>query len=215
MLPISLLEAISARPRGRVAIITGAGCSVEKPTELPTAKAIALEAHERLLVDGVLNPGECANPADLSCVADAVFAKTGEQTPLVQRMHPQAFRSPEPNEGYLLAAALLREQAVVCLMTLNFDYAIAVALSQLGAKDSVAVIHGPEGSWPSRCNKRHLPPSKRTLPFGNLDTTNRSTGCMARTLGRSGCGPGTEFPGHSLRWVRHSIRSATRNYSQN
>ena len=144
MLPISLLQAISARPRGRVAIITGAGCSVEKPTELPTAKAIALEAHERLLVDGVLNPGECANPADLSCVADAVFAKTGEQTPLVQRMHPQAFRSPEPNEGYLLAAALLREQAVVCLMTLNFDYAIAVALSQLGAKDSVAVIHGPE-----------------------------------------------------------------------
>ena len=144
MLPTSLLEAISARPRGRVAIITGAGCSVEKPTELPTAKAIALEAHERLLVDGVLNPGECTNPADLSCVADAVFAKTGEQTPLVQRMHPQAFRSPEPNEGYLLAAALLREQAIVCLMTLNFDYAIAVALSQLGAKDSVAVIHGPE-----------------------------------------------------------------------
>src|SRR5260370_36693119 len=98
-------------------------------------------------------------------------------------MYSRALRSPETTEGYILAAALLREQAVVCLMTLNFDSAIAVALSQLGAKDSVAVIHGPEGSWPSRCNKRHLPPSKRTLPFGNLDTTNRSTGCMARTLG--------------------------------
>ncbi len=144
MLPASLLEAISARPRGRVAIVTGAGCSVEKPTELPTAKTVALEAHGRLVADGVLNAGECANPADLSCVADAVFAKTGEQTPLVQRMRPQAFRTAEPNEGYLLAAALLREQAIICLMTLNFDYAIAVALSQLGAKDTVAVIHGPE-----------------------------------------------------------------------
>ncbi len=108
------------------------------------ARAVALDAHTRLLADSILGPGDCLNPEDLSCVADAVFAKTGQQTPLVQRMHPQAFRSAEPNEGYLLAAALLREQAIVCLMTLNFDYAIAVALSQLGARDSVAVIHGPE-----------------------------------------------------------------------
>jgi hypothetical protein len=110
MLPEALLEAISAPPRGRVAIVVGAGCSVELPTGLPLSKALALEAYEKLLADNVLNPGDCANPWDLSSVADAVFARTGRQAALVQRMHPQRLRKAEANEGYLLAAALLREK---------------------------------------------------------------------------------------------------------
>ena len=144
MLPAPLLQAISARPGGRVALIIGAGCSVEDPTNLPMAKAIAVEAHQRLLADSVLQAGECPNPEDLSSVAEAVFTKTGLQGPLVERMNPQRFQSAEPNQGYLLAAALLRENAIASLMTLNFDYAIGSALSQLGARDTVTIIRGPQ-----------------------------------------------------------------------
>jgi hypothetical protein len=143
VLPAPLLLAISSKPHGRVAIIVGAGCSLEAPTCIPLAKDVAVEAHRRLRADGVLNDRDCANPEDLSCVADAVYAKTGQQTPLVERMVPPKFRTAEPNEGYLLAAALLREEAILCLMTLNFDCAIATALTQVGAGDEIALINGP------------------------------------------------------------------------
>jgi hypothetical protein len=143
VLPPDLLLAISARPKGRVAIVVGAGCSFEPPTSLPLSARLAEETHQQLMDDGVLKEGDCANPQDLSCVADAVFAATGQQRKLVERMGPDRFRTAEANEGYLLAAALLREQAVVSLLTLNFDGAMVAALSQLGA-DEVSVINGPE-----------------------------------------------------------------------
>lgn len=143
MLPNPLLLAISSKPNGRVAIVVGAGCSFEEPTHVPLARDIAIEAHRRLRADGVLQDGDCANPEDLSCVADAVYSKTGQQAPVVERMTPNKFRTAEANEGYLLAAAMLRERAIICLMTLNFDCAIVEALSRVGAGGDIAVINGP------------------------------------------------------------------------
>ena len=49
----------------------------------------------------------------------------------------------QQQEGYLLAAAMLREQAVACMVTLNFDLAMSTALTYLGATD-VPVVAGPE-----------------------------------------------------------------------
>jgi len=142
-LPTVLLEAISAATGGKVVLILGAGCSVDAPTNLPLSKACSIEAHRRLLRDNVLQEGECQNPEDLSLLADAVWKKTGSQEELVNRLPKQAFRLARPNEGYLLAAALLREQALLAVLTLNFDLAASHALMTVGGHE-VEILEGPE-----------------------------------------------------------------------
>ena len=143
MIPSNLLLRIAQR-EGAVVLVVGAGCSCVPPTNLPLARELAEETHRRLVADGILRREQCPNPSDLSSVADAVFAATGSHNELVERIGPQRFRNAEPNKGYLLAAALLRERAISCVMTLNFDCAVSSALSQVGAGNDVAVILGPK-----------------------------------------------------------------------
>ena len=143
MLPADLLQAISDPGGGRVVIVAGAGCSFEPPTSLPLSVAVSIEAHRKLRADGVLT-SDCLNPADLSCVADAVFEVRGLQKPLVDRLPKGDFRNAQPNEGHLLAAALLRERAISCVLTVNFDLAFSTALAIVGANHEVATITGPE-----------------------------------------------------------------------
>ena len=125
-------------------LVVGAGCSAEAPTCLPLADECSEEAHRRLRLDGVLGEGDCADSSDLSCVADAVFDKTGSQRELVERLPREAFIKAEPNQGYLLAAAMLRERALSCVLTLNFDLAMVSALTAVGAQYDVSVVAGPE-----------------------------------------------------------------------
>jgi hypothetical protein len=96
------------------------------------------------VADGILVDGTCSDPEDLSCVADAVVEVTGNQIALVERLPISRFRSAEPNEGHLMAACLLRERAVGCVMTLNFDLSMSTALARLGACEDVGVISGPD-----------------------------------------------------------------------
>jgi hypothetical protein len=143
-LPSDLLQAISASGGGKVVLVLGAGCSCEAPTGLPLSRQCSSSAHQRLLADNVLAPGECADPDDLSCVADAVFAKTKSQKDLISRiLADHSFKSATPNEGYLIGAAFLFEGAVRAVVTLNFDLAMTAALSALGVDTGVAVIDGP------------------------------------------------------------------------
>lgn len=142
-LPAALLGAIADQNGGRVVLVIGAGCSFEPPTNLPLARACAEEAHRKLLLDGVIGPSECANPSDLSSVADAVKAAHSGQKPLVDRLPVGDFRSAEPNEGHRLAAALMRESAIRAVVTLNFDLAISAALANLGSKE-VTILNGPQ-----------------------------------------------------------------------
>lgn len=143
-LPADLLAAIAAPGGGRVVLILGAGCSHEQPTGLPLSGDLSQECHRRLVADRVLGADVVADPRDLSTVAQAVFNLTGGQGDLVERFPPDRFRNAEPNNGYLILAALLIEGAVSCGMTLNFDLAASTALGQLGAGDSVSTIGGPE-----------------------------------------------------------------------
>lgn len=143
-LPPELLQAIAAPEGGRVVLILGAGCSFEPPTSIPLAKACSVEAHRRLMLDGILSDGECGDPEDLSTLADTVKAKTGLQAEVVSRLPISAFRNATPNEGHLVAAAMLIEGVLTNVLTLNFDLALSHALSQLGARDLVVVIKGPE-----------------------------------------------------------------------
>lgn len=140
-LPADLLHAI-AEGNGRVVFVIGAGCSFESPTNIPLGKSMAMEANRRLVADRVLHEGDCEDPEDLSSVAEAVYAATGQQRPLVTRLPLALLRNAQPNDGYLVAAALLREQALSCVLTLNFDLALPHALASLGGTD-VSVIYGP------------------------------------------------------------------------
>ena len=143
-LPPSLLHAISSPGGGRVVLVLGAGCSHEVPTSLPLSGDLSEECYRKLLADGILKEGEVGNKRDLSDVAEAVFCSTGSQSALIERFPPDAFRYAEPNEGYLIMAALFLEGALADTLTLNFDSAARTALGRLGAGSRVSTIRKPE-----------------------------------------------------------------------
>ena len=143
-LPSDLLQAISSPNGGRVVLVLGAGCSKEDPTCLPLTGELSAECYRRLVDDGVLDADEVCDPYDLSAVAEAVFQKTKGQSALIERFPQGDFKQAEPNEGYLIMAALLIEGAIGDALTLNFDLAARSALAHLGAGASVSTVRGPE-----------------------------------------------------------------------
>lgn len=142
--PPALLAAVSAEPGGRLVLVIGAGASIEPPTCLESGAAYAEEAHQGLVDDHILEVGDCADPRDLSLVADAVHTKTGSQIALTDRLPRHKWRLAAPNDGHLAAAALLIEGAVRAVVTLNYDLAMQTALSELGGASAVTVCRGPE-----------------------------------------------------------------------
>ncbi len=144
-LPAQLLNAVSSPGGGKIAIVVGAGCSVEAPTCVPVARDCSVEVHRRLVANGVLQNSDCPDPTDLSLVADAVFAKKQSQRDVVELLRDQYdLKLAPPNDGYRIAAAMLCEGAVSSILTLNFDLALSNALSELGAGHMVGVIECPE-----------------------------------------------------------------------
>jgi hypothetical protein len=145
VLPAELLQAISTPGGGKVALVVGAGCSVEKPTGVPVSSECSREIYRRLVADGVLVDGDCEDPADLSLVSDAVFRKRDSQRDVVDRLREQYdLKLAPPNLGYSIAAAMLCEGILSSVVTLNFDLALSNALSELGAGRIVGVIERPE-----------------------------------------------------------------------
>jgi len=141
--PAHVLKAV-ADQAGRLALVVGAGCSLEAPTNLQLSDAYARQVHEELLLEHVLDEGDCADPNDLSAVASAVWSKVGSQDPVVTRLPRGEFRDAQANDGYLVAAALLREGSVSAILTLNFDLAMTDALGSVGAGQEVSVIASPK-----------------------------------------------------------------------
>lgn len=141
-LPAELLLAVSERS-GRIALVVGAGCSLEYPTNLRLSSYYANEAHRKLVLDDLLAVGDCSDPDDLSSVASALTTRHASQSALVQRLPRNEFRMAQPNSGYLIAAALLRERVVSAVLTLNFDLAMTAALGALSATE-VDVVPGPQ-----------------------------------------------------------------------
>lgn len=84
-LPPDLLRAIAERS-GRIALVVGAGCSVETPTNLHLSTFYAQQVHHELVLDGLLTVGECTDPSDLSAVASALQTKRASQSDLVKRL---------------------------------------------------------------------------------------------------------------------------------
>ena len=125
-------------------LVLGAGCSYEPPTSLSLSGELSEECYRLLVEDGILSNGEVDDPRNLSAVAEAVFCKTGSQNELIDRFPPDAFRNARANEGYKIMAALLLEGAVADVLTLNFDLAARHALTDLGIREEVSTIRGPE-----------------------------------------------------------------------
>jgi hypothetical protein len=142
-LPPHLLQAVADRS-GRIALIVGAGCSLEPPTNLALSSDYALHVHDALIADNVLTDGECSDPTDLSLLASIVYEKVGSQEAVVTRLPRGELRDAQANDGYLIAAALLLEGAVAAVLTLNFDLAMSDALGIVSAAESVSVIAEPE-----------------------------------------------------------------------
>ncbi len=79
----------------------------------------------------MLEPGDCANPWDLSELATAVALKHGSQAALVERLPREKYQFAKANHGYLLAAALMAEGSVAYVVTLNFDLALSHAIAEV------------------------------------------------------------------------------------
>jgi hypothetical protein len=141
-IPPNLLAAISAANGSRLAIVMGAGCSIEAPTSMPLSRELSSEAHRRLILEHTIEPGECANPNDLSALATLVFNKTGSQQALVRQFPIDAMRMARANDGYKILIALLLEGAVSHALSLNFDLAPQNAAVDLG--ETVTVIDRPD-----------------------------------------------------------------------
>lgn len=143
-MPSDIANALVDPGGGKVTLVIGAGCSKESPTSLPLSGECSEEAHRQLIEDLVLVLGDCSNPSDLSEVAEIVFSKTGSQDDLVKRLPRAEFKNAKANSGYLVTAALLREQAIQDVLNLNFDHAAMHALADLNVGSHVSVIAGPE-----------------------------------------------------------------------
>jgi hypothetical protein len=142
-IPSRVLKAAGDPGGGKLVIVMGAGCSIEDPSGLPDSRRCSLELWKKLQDDGVLKSGDCVNPEDLSCLADAVYEKCGGQSELVNRFGPE-FRLAAPNEGSLLAAALLREGVASNIVTLNVDLTMTNALARLGSDARISILRRPE-----------------------------------------------------------------------
>lgn len=152
--PPDLLQAIAAAGGGQVALVIGAGCSVEPPTEIPLAGALSRAVERRLVLDGVLADGECANPWNLSQLTTLIWQKTGNQSGIVTRFPLDRMRLAKPNLGYKLLVALMAEGAISHVLSLNFDLAIQHAASELGIE--IAIIEQSGQPIPVRAALVHL-----------------------------------------------------------
>jgi hypothetical protein len=96
------------------------------------------------VLDGVIAEGDCVNPKDLSALADLVKTKTGSQLALTMRLPHEKMKNATPNQGHLIAIALMIEGAISNIVTLNYDLAFSHAISKLRVKSGIADIRCPD-----------------------------------------------------------------------
>ncbi|KAB2770264.1 hypothetical protein F9K84_05825 [Brucella anthropi] len=131
-IPAELLNAVVAEGGAKLAVVIGAGCSIELPTGMPLAGDLSADAYRRLVNERLLLDGECANPRDLSALASLVFEKTGSQAALVRQFPLDRMKMARGNEGYRVLIALMLEGVISHALSLNFDLAPQNAASELG-----------------------------------------------------------------------------------
>ncbi|WP_263788821.1 SIR2 family protein [Salinibacter grassmerensis] len=117
-----------------ITLILGAGCSFDGRTDLPLSKAVSQRVYQELVDDGYLEEDFCDDPSDLSEVAEAVSQVTGGLEPIVGHIR-QRFLHVDANEGHQIAAAMMREGIISCVITLNYDDAMSQALGDVSGQE--------------------------------------------------------------------------------
>lgn len=144
-IPPHLLRSICEPGGGRIVLVLGAGASMDPPTSLKSGARVSIDAHQRLVDDGLLSPGEVENDWDLAELADVIWEKFGSQKELTDRLPRHEWRMAKPNRGHQEAAALLAESAIRSVLTINYDLAQQHALAEIDARSTITtVVRGPE-----------------------------------------------------------------------
>lgn len=144
-IPSHLLRSVCEPGGGRIVLVLGAGASMDPPTSLKSGASVSIDAHQRLVADGLLSIGEVKNEWDLAELADVVWSKFGSQKELTDRLPRHEWRMAKPNRGHHEAAALLAEGAVRSVLTLNYDLAQQHALVEIDGRSTITtVVRGPE-----------------------------------------------------------------------
>jgi hypothetical protein len=133
-LPPSLLQDFANYGGRSITLILGAGCSFDGQTGLPLSKEVSRHVHQELIDNGYLEEESCEDPSDLSEVAEALFQVTGNLEPIVSHIRQQ-FLHVDANEGHQIAAAMMREGIISCVITLNYDDAMSQALGDVSGRE--------------------------------------------------------------------------------
>jgi hypothetical protein len=143
-IPAELLQSLAATGGGQVALVIGAGCSVNHPTSIPLAGDLAEAVERQLVLNGRLQANQCPNPRDLAALASLIFQICNNQVELVQCFPIQRMRLARANLGYKLLVALMAEGAISHVLSLNFDLAVQNAAAELGVEiATVAAANEP------------------------------------------------------------------------
>ena len=144
-IPSQLLKSVCEPGGGRIVLVLGAGASMDPPTSLKSGARVSIDAHQRLVDDGLLSAGDVAHDWDLAELADVVWDKFGSQRELTDRLPQHDWRMAKPNLGHHEAAALLAEGAVRSVLTINYDLAQQHALVEIDDRSTMTtVVRGPE-----------------------------------------------------------------------
>jgi hypothetical protein len=113
----SLLQAIEA---GRLVLVCGAGVSMDSPTSIPCAGAVAnvcFDEYEKV-VPGGLNEADRDN---LEAIAEYFIGTASFESYFISRLVPWHLFAVRPNAGHQAVADMLLCKAVAATATTNYE----------------------------------------------------------------------------------------------
>jgi hypothetical protein len=139
VIPEPILAAVTRDTGGGLALILGAGCSLESPTGLKLASYYAQDGYRRLVANGRVPENPDLRDNDLGAVASHCVEHAGRDA-LRELLPIEPFLTAESNPGTQIVMALMREDIVRMVITLNLDLSATHALTQVSSKSDVVVI---------------------------------------------------------------------------
>lgn len=149
VIPSEILTAITRETGGGLVVVLGAGCSLESPTSLRLASEYARDGYRKLVANGRVPENADLNDEDLAAVA-SYCVEHAKREALRELVPLEPFRLAESNVGTQIVMALLREDLVRMVVTLNLDLSANNALTKVSSNSDVVVIsrqdqHGAYG----------------------------------------------------------------------
>ena len=146
-----LLNSIAAN---RLVIFCGAGLSMASPSNLPSAKELAVDSARTYETRSGTNlPADVKD--DLEKLAEYFAAKGQLYSTFISSLIPRRRFVRDPNGGHFATADFVSSGVVECVISTNFDFLIEEAAKSLGEPFYVADIDGDEANI-KRDRRPHL-----------------------------------------------------------